>query len=98
VEELMARKIQGVFCERKGKLTKARCATGSFRYGRSGSAWLLYCCPKGEWDPGRYVYRIKNGKRRRTRGKCAVGIQTHKLLVPARKGVRCKPGEKRIRK
>lgn len=84
------------YCERKGQLTKARCAKGSFRWGSSGKAKLLFCCPKGKWEPGKYIYRIKDGKRRRTRGRCKVGMRTYRLLVPA--GKRCKPGERRIRK
>lgn len=85
--------IKGTFCERKGQLTKARCAKGSYRWGKSGKAWLLYCCPKGAWESGKYIYRIKDGKRRRTRGRCSTGMRTHVLLVPR---ARCKPGERRI--
>jgi hypothetical protein len=60
----------------------------------------MYCCPKGKWQPGKYVYRVKDGKRRRTRGRCAVGMKTHTMLITAKgaRRTRCKPGERRVRK
>jgi len=75
------RKMKGSFCERsvepKGAFDKR-----SFRYKKSGSAWLLLGCPKGYWQP-------RNQQ-------CAVGTRAHKLLSPAKK--RCSTGSKRIRK
>ena len=75
------RKMRGSFCEKtlaqKGSFDKR-----SFRYKKSGYAWLLLGCPKGYWKP-----RIQQ---------CAVGTRAHKLLSPAKK--RCSAGSKRIRK
>lgn len=79
----MARKIKGVFCERTAT-PKSKCARASFRWKRSGTAWILICCPKGKWD----------GRRKH----CRVGTRAHKVLSRTRKGKRCPVGDKRVRK
>lgn len=59
-------KIKGAFCER----TLAPAAffdRRSFRWKKSGRAWLLVGCPRG--------YGSRKG--------CKVGMRGHKILVPA---------------
>lgn len=74
-------KMHGDFCE-KQIASKSRFAKGSFRYKRSGRAWVLIGCPKGQWM---------------TRGaRCRVGTRAYKVLVPAAGG--CPRGSKRIAK
>lgn len=57
-------KIKGTFCERNGALTKAQCHPKSFRWIKRGTAWILICCPKGEWR----------------RDRCRVGTRAYKIL------------------
>lgn len=59
-------KIRGTFCE-KTVAPKSRFAPKSFRWKKSGRAWLLVGCPKG---------KLK-------RGRCAVGMRAVKILAPA---------------
>lgn len=79
----MARKIKGTFCERTAT-PKSKCARGSFRWKKSGKAWILICCPKGRWQP--------------RKERCKVGTRAHKVLSPTRKGKRCSTGDKRVQK
>ena len=77
-----SRKMRGAFCEEK-LAAKSKFAKGSFRYKKSGKAWLIIGCPKGKW----------NAKAKR----CKVGTRGHKLLAPTR-GKSCPVGTKRISK
>lgn len=86
------RKIVGTYCEEK-LAPKTQFDPRSFRYKKSGKAWLIVGCPRGFWDPKGYV--TVKGKRRR--GRCRVGTRVHKLLVPAR-GKRCPVGARRVTK
>lgn len=86
------RKIQGTFCEEK-LAPKSQFDKRSFRYKKSGKAWLLIGCPKGKWDPKGYV----TVKGKRQRGRCKVGTRGHKLLAPVRSR-RCPVGAKRVSK
>lgn len=76
------RKIKGAFCEEKISV-KSKFDKRSFRYKKSGKAWLIIGCPRGKW----------NTKTKR----CKVGTRAHKLLAPPR-GHACPVGAKRIRK
>jgi len=71
----MERKIVGKFCERK-LAAKTRFDRRSFRWKRSGRAWLLIGCPKGKWRP-----RLE---------RCAVGTRAYVVLA-APKGATCCP-------
>lgn len=73
--------IRGTFCERKMK-PKGAFDPRSFRWKKSGRAWLLVGCPKRHW-------KAKTGR-------CAVGTEAHALLTPARG--RCTAGSRKIRK
>jgi hypothetical protein len=79
---LRGRKIKGVFCEEE-LARKSSFDPASFRYKRSGDAWVLIGCPKGKWD--KYEQW------------CRVGTRGYKILAPA-KGARCPTGAHRIRK
>jgi hypothetical protein len=61
------RKIRGSFCERE-IAPKESFAKRSFRWKRSGGAWLLIGCPVGQWAP-----RAK---------RCKVGTRVHSILSP----------------
>lgn len=74
--------MQGTFCE-KQIAAKSRFAKGSFRYKKSGAAWVLIGCPKRQWDAGAE--------------RCRAGTRAYKVLAPARSG-RCSAGTKRITK
>lgn len=76
------RKIVGDYCEKK-ITPKARFDPRSFRYKRSGRAWVIIGCPRGQWNP--------------QAGRCRVGTRAYKLLVPAEAG-RCPAGTRRVRK
>lgn len=76
------RKMKGTFCEEK-LAAKSGFDKRSFRYKKSGKAWVLIGCPKGKW----------NAKAKR----CRVGTRAHKLLAPPR-GRSCSIGAKRIHK
>ena len=93
-DDFMARrrKIKGTFCEEKIAL-KTEFDRRSFRYKKSGKAWVITGCPKGQWDPKGYV--TVKGKRKR--GRCKVGTRGHKLLAP-QVGATCPVGTKRVRK
>ncbi len=75
------------------KLPKSKCerilepkgsfAPRSFRWIKSGRAFLLIGCPAGEWMP-----RAK---------RCRVGTRAHAEVLAARKGKRCPAGSKRPR-
>jgi hypothetical protein len=76
------RKIKGAFCEEK-LAVKTDFDKRSFRYKKSGKAWVLIGCPKGKWNA-------------RT-SHCKVGTRAHKVLAPAR-GRACPVGTERITK
>jgi len=76
------RKIKGTFCE-ENLAPKTQFDKRSFRYKKSGPAWLIIACPKGEWMP--------------RKKQCKVGTRAHKILRPAR-GKRCRAGSHRIKK
>ncbi len=78
---MSARKITGVFCERI-KAPKSRFAKGSFRWKKSGRAWLLLACPKVDWN--------------RKTERCG-GMRAYAILTPKRKG-RCTVGSHMVRK
>jgi len=59
------RKIQGTFCERV-VTPKRAFAPRSFRWKRSGKAWVMIGCPLGKW---------RNGS-------CSAGTKAHVILVP----------------
>ncbi len=61
------RKIRGRFCEGI-KAPRGEFDRRSFRWVRSGKAWLLIGCPIGRWK----------------RGRCAVGTRAHVILKPSR--------------
>ncbi len=81
----MARKIVGRFCERQ-LAPKSSFAKPSFRWKRSGRAWLLVGCPRGKWKP-----RAQ---------RCAVGLRAYKLLKPTtnQQSGSCPAGQHRITK
>lgn len=74
--------MEGTFCEKQAA-PKSRFAKGSFRYKKSGDAWVLIGCPKRQWNA--------------SAARCRVGTQAYKVLAPARGG-RCSIGTKRITK
>lgn len=74
--------VQGTFCERQ-IVAKSRFAKESFRYKKSGAAWVLIGCPKRRWDA-----RV---------ARCRVGMRAYKVLAPAPSG-RCSTDTKRITK
>lgn len=76
------RKIKGSFCEEK-LASKTQFDKRSFRYKKSGKAWVIVACPKGKWSA-----KTKH---------CKVGMRGHKLLAPSR-GKACPVGAKRITK
>jgi hypothetical protein len=88
------RKIKGSFCEKKAAPARDF-DRRSFRYKKSGKAWLLIgCLGKGNWDPKGYV--TVGGKRRY--GRCRVGTRLVKILVPVGRRARCPAGAKRVKK
>lgn len=76
------RKMKGTFCEEK-LASKGKFDKRSFRYKKSGKAWVLIACPKGKW----------NMKTQR----CRVGTRAQKVLAPSH-GRSCPVGSKRISK
>ena len=86
--------IIGTFCERE-LAPKSEFDSRSFRYKRSGRAWVLVGCPAGKYD-------AKKRWLRKTRvweiGKCNVGTRSHKLLVPLGEKSHCPQGSQRITK
>lgn len=79
----MGNKIKGTFCE--STITPKRTfAPASFRWKRSGKAWLITGCSKRGWQP--------NKKR------CKVGLKAYILLAPAKGKKRCRRGQRIIRK
>jgi hypothetical protein len=86
------RKMRGTFCE-ESIAPKSRFDPRSFRWTRSGRAWVLIGCPKGQWDPKGYV--TVRGKRKK--GRCKVGTRAQKLLAPS-VSARCPTGTKRVTK
>jgi hypothetical protein len=89
---LSERKIKGTFCEEKVE-PKTRFDKRSFRWKKSGRAWVLIGCPRGKWNPRG---SIKIGKRRE-RGRCEAGTRAYIILRPA-VSARCPTGSHRIRK
>lgn len=77
----MAKKIRGKFCERTVNPRRAF-ARASFRWKRSGRAWVLIGCPRGKWKP-----RAE---------RCTVGTRAHKLLAPAPAGA-CPTGRRVVK-
>lgn len=73
--------MHGTFCEKK-LAAKKRFDRRSFRWKKSGKAWLLIGCPKGSWKAKKQV--------------CAVGTRAYALLSPT--GGSCPAHERRIRK
>lgn len=73
----MPRKIKGTFCER-ALAPKSRFDRRSFRWKKSGAAWVLVGCPKGKFS----------------RGRCRVGMRAHKLLARAKAGRCRRGGQK----
>jgi hypothetical protein len=65
-------------CER-ALSPKASFDRRSFRYKRSGRAWVLIGCPRGQW----------NARAER----CRVGTRAYKLLTPAPARGRCASGQ-----
>lgn len=81
---MASRKIRGEFCEEIRK-PKSAFDRRSFRWLRSGPAWLLIGCRRGKW------------KARGTEGnQCIVGTQVYKIMRPA--GKRCPVHTKRVQK
>ena len=76
------RKMKGVFCE-EVLAPKSEFDKRSFRYKKSGKAWVLIGCARGHWN-------AKNAR-------CKVGTRVHKLLAPPR-GRSCPIGAKRVSK
>jgi hypothetical protein len=74
-------RIHGRFCETK-KGRKTSFARRSFRWKKSGRAWLLIACPKSKW------------KSRSER--CSVGTRAYAVLVRAKKGQACCEGRKGV--
>lgn len=75
------RRIRGAFCEAKESPARTF-DRRSFRYKKSGKAWILVGCPSGEWMP-----RAQ---------RCRVGTRAHKILRPSSGA--CPIGQKPIRK
>lgn len=73
--------MSGTYCERK-VAAKKRFDRRSFRWKKSGKAWILIGCPKGAWKPKKQT--------------CAVGTRAYAILSPTR-GT-CAEHERRIRK
>lgn len=82
------KKIKGRFCERRVAPASAF-DRRSFRWKRSGSAWVLVGCPRGEWDPRATI--VVRG--RRVRGRCRVGTRAHRVLSPAPARGACRKGK-----
>lgn len=79
----MAKKIVGTFCE-KAITPKKVFAPASFRWKKSGRAWLITGCEKSAWQP----------KKKR----CKTGLKAYILLAPLKGKKRCARGQKRIKK
>lgn len=62
----MARKIKGRFCKRV-LAPKTAFDRRSFRWKKSGLAWVLVGCRRGHWR----------------RGRCVKGLRAHEVLVRA---------------
>ncbi len=71
------RKITGRYC-RRTLAPKSAFDRRSFRWKKSGRAWVLVGCRAGDWD----------AKRER----CKAGLRAHELLVAKRRG-RCAAGK-----
>ena len=71
-------KIRGSFCKRV-VAPKTKFDKRSFRWKKSGKAFILVGCPKGKWQP--------------TKSKCATGTRAYEILVPA-SGKACRVGRK----
>jgi hypothetical protein len=75
------RQIAGRFCERQ-VTPKSAFDRRSFRWKKSGKAWVLIGCPKGKWTA--------------STERCRVGTRAHVVLKRTGRMTRCKRGEKRI--
>lgn len=73
--------MTGTFCEKK-VAAKNRFDRRSFRWKKSGKAWILIGCPRGEWKP-----RAQS---------CAVGTRAYSILSPTSGS--CPASERRIQK
>jgi hypothetical protein len=73
--------IRGTFCERK-VAAKKRFDRRSFRWKKSGKAWILIGCPKGSWKA-----KVQS---------CAVGTRAYAILSPTSGS--CASHERRITK
>lgn len=80
---LQGRKIIGSFCE-ETVTPKRDFDSRSFRWKRTGSAWLMIGCPRGKWNP--------------TEQYCRVGTRAHTVLTPTNKRKQCPAGAHRITK
>jgi hypothetical protein len=94
-------KMVGKFCERT-MAPKSDFDKQSFRWKKSGKAWVLVGCPKGKWAPKKaWTHcRTVKGRRRCSHevGKCKTGTRSHKLLTPLGKRSRCPKGSRRVTK
>ena len=77
----LAGAMRGTYCEKK-LAAKKRFDRRSFRWKKSGKAWLLIGCPKGKWKAKKQV--------------CAVGTRAYAILSPTNGS--CSTYERRIRK
>jgi len=95
------KKIVGTFCERT-VAPKSEFDPRSFRYKKSGKAWVLIGCPKGEWQAKKRTKRAKKvrGKTKHVwvTGVCKGGTRSHKLLAPLGNKTRCPRGTRRVAK
>lgn len=80
---LRGRKIVGTFCE-EALAPRRDFESSSFRWKRTGSAWLLVGCPKGDWN--------------KTEQWCRVPTRGYRLLSPTSTRKRCPTGSRRITK
>jgi hypothetical protein len=73
--------IRGAFCEEK-KAPKGSFDPRSFRWKKSGAAWVLVGCPRDGWQA--------------RKAHCKAGLKAYVVLKPA--GARCAIGTKRVSK
>jgi hypothetical protein len=96
-----SKKIKGTFCERT-TAPKSAFDKRSFRYKKSGKAWVLIGCPKGSWQPKKRWRRRKKVRGKTTYvwevGKCKIGTRSYKLLAPLGGKKRCPKGSRRVTK
>jgi len=76
-------KIKGTFCEEK-LAYKRYFDRRSFRWKKSGRAWVLVGCKRGAWND--------------TRKQCLIGTEAYVLLRSTTANVRCPAGSRRVSK